>query len=485
MSEITPIFDETSSEPLYAQLYRYFRDGIQAGRIAANTRLPSVRHLSSASGVSKITVETAYQQLLAEGYVESKARSGYYVVEIEEFGYASQMIAGEESQLAREVAMALPTQVQNSQSSLRYNFHNTTIDLASFPMATWRKCMLEAMETFPDDFARYGHKQGEYELRSEIASYLRRARTVNCLPEQIVLGTGLLNSIGMLSLMFGKTHTKVAIEEPGYSDARYVFEQHGLEVVPIPLEEDGINLELLWQSGAQIVYVTPSHQYPHGMVMPIAKRIKLLEWAKRTGGIILENDYDGEFRYNVKPTPSLQGLDQHGSVVFCSDFSKSFSPAMRMNYMVLPPKLLLTYHEHFRVYSCPVSRLQQRTMQLFMGNGHWDKHLRKMRKIYERKHAVLMQAVSELFGAHVSIMAQQAGLHILLEMQSEQTEEELACSAASVGVKVYPISANWMTRRERHRPRILLGFGGLTEEEIRAGIGLLREAWFGESLCIL
>jgi GntR family transcriptional regulator / MocR family aminotransferase len=480
MSEITPNFDETSVDPLYVQLYRYFRDGIQAGRFAAQTRLPSVRHLSRSSGVSKITVETAYQQLLAEGYIESKARSGFYVVEIEEFTEVGQQQREvRTAEWEAEVMRSLPMTVPNSDSPLPYNFHNTIIDLLSFPVETWRKCLMEAMERYPTDFARYGDKQGEYELRSEIAGYLQRARTVNCLPEQIVLGTGLLNAIGMLSLLLKTSGAKVAIEEPGYLDARIVFEQHGLEVVPIPLEEDGINLELLRQSGAQVVYVTPSHQYPHGMVMPIAKRMKLLEWAKSTGGIIFENDYDGEFRYKVKPTPSLQGLDTQGSVVFCSDFTKSFSPALRMNYMVLPPKLLQMYHEQFRVYSCPVSRLQQRSMQLFIGQGHWDKHLRKMRKIYERKHAVLIQAVTEQMGDLVTIMAQQAGLHIVLDIHSEQTEAELASSAEAVGVKVYPIHANWINRQTSHRPRILLGFGGLSEAEIRAGIKLLKVAWFG------
>lgn len=257
------------------------------------------------------------------------------------------------------------------------------------------------------------------------------------------------------------------------------MELHGLEVVPVELEDDGINIDQLIQSGATAVYVTPTHQYPFGMVMSIAKRLKLLQWAKQTGGVILENDYDGEFRYNVKPTPSLQGLDQDGTVVYIGNFSKSFSPAVRMNYLVLPDSLLSLYHQRFTIYTCPVPRLQQRTLQLFMQKGFWDKHIRRMRKIYEKKHQCLLDAIHCHFADRATVLAQSAGLHILLEMDSDRTSEELAELAAQAGIKVYTITHTWMHKASNrsHRPRILLGFGGLSAAEIEEGIRILSEIW--------
>ncbi|TCP57576.1 GntR family transcriptional regulator/MocR family aminotransferase [Tumebacillus sp. BK434] len=469
MAELIPILDEQAAESLYGQLYRFFREEILSGRIVAGTKLPSVRHLCRSAGVSKSTVETAYQQLLAEGYLESRARSGFYVVEAVDFaGWDVLPAEGEAEVVTPPVAAVAP----------RYNFHGSVIDLASFPLGVWKKCMLEAMERYQGDLAFYGDKLGEYELRAEIARYLRQARTVQAVPEQVVVGTGLLQAVGSLCLLLAADVKKVAIEEPGYADVREVFEQHGMEVVPVPLEEDGLSVQLLRESGAQMVYVTPAHQYPYGMIMPIAKRMQLLEWARSTGGLILENDYDGEFRYKVKPVPSLQGLDQHGSVIYVSNFSKALSPAIRVNYMVLPLKVMERYRAFYQQYANPVSRIEQRALQLFLQNGHWERHIRKMRKVYERKQAALLQAVEEEFGDLVSVLAQAAGLHLILEVKAERSGEELAAIAVAAGVKVYPTTRNWIGAAKPAWPRLLLGFGGLSPEEIREGIQLLRHAWF-------
>lgn len=469
--EFTPTLHNDASEPLYRQLYRQISKQIVSGEIAAGTRMPSIRQMAEASGVAKNTVEAAYQQLLAEGYLTSRERSGFFAAQVEVWGEPEQGGAD-----IRQKAWSLKKK-KGDHLSCRFNFHGSVVDTKHFPYAAWRSCMLEALDRYPDDFAFYGDDQGEWELREQLASYLRRARTLACTPEQIWIGTGLQQSLSFLCLLLADRHRVIAVEEPGYADARIVFSQHGYEVVPIPLDADGLSIQCLAQSGATVVYTTPSHQYPYGMVMPIAQRQQLLQWAERTNGIIIENDYDGEFRYNVQPTPSLQGLDREGRVVYIGNFSKAFSPALRMDYMVLPAELLERYLQSFQAYPAAVSRHLQRTMQLFMQKGHWEKHVRKMRTIYQRKHAILLQAIRDYMPSTVTVLGHSAGLHILLAVHTKQCEAELIAAAWEAGIRVYSSGRNWMTAPDMELPRIIVGFGGMEEDDIREGIRLLAKAW--------
>lgn len=469
--DFTPVLDHTSKEPLYQQLYQQMSRAIASGTIPAGERLPSIRQLVKASGVGKITVEAAYHQLLAEGYITSHERSGFFAAEMAVWTEMTQ-------ELSDATLPILPMRAKKQQDA-RYNFHGSIVDTRSFPYREWRTCMIEAMDKYADDFAFYGDDQGEWELRKELAGYLRRARTLHCQPEQILIGTGLQQALSFLCLLLADRHRVVAFEEPGYADARVVFSHHGYEVVSLPLEEDGLSIESLEKSGATVVFTTPAHQYPHGMVMPVAKRHRLLQWAKRAGGIIIENDYDGEFRYNVKPIPSLQGIDRDGTVAYIGNFSKAFSPALRLDYTVLPAQLLQRYFTSFLAYPSPVSRHLQRTMHLFMGKGHWDKHVRKMRTLYHRKHDLLLKAIHKHMPEEVRILGHSAGLHILLEVDTTRTEDELMQQALDAGVKVYASGRSWAKPPSQFLPRIIVGFGGVIETDIDEGIRLLAGAWFG------
>lgn len=472
--DFTPVLNLSSKEPLYQQLYQQISRAIESGTIPAGERLPSIRQLVKASGVGKITVEAAYHQLLAEGYITSQERSGFFAAEMEVWPEMS-------DEPAPVPLPALPFR-GGKQPDPRYDFHGSVVDTRSFPYREWRTCMLEAMETYADDFAFYGDSQGEWELRRELAGYLRRARTLQCEPEQILIGTGLQQALSFLCLLLADRHRVVAFEEPGYADARVVFSQHGYEVVSVPLEEDGLAIESLEKSGATVVYTTPAHQYPHGMVMPVAKRHRLLQWAKRRGGIIIENDYDGEFRYNVKPTPSLQGMDRDGTVAYIGNFSKAFSPALRLDYTVLPAELLQRYFTSFLAYPSPVSRHLQRTMQLFMEKGYWEKHVRKMRTLYHRKHDLLLKAIHRHMPPEVRVLGHSAGLHILLEVETSRSEAELMQQALAAGIRVYATGRSWAKKPRHFLPRIIVGFGGMAESDIDGGIYLLARAWFGSTL---
>ncbi|MEI5907038.1 PLP-dependent aminotransferase family protein [Bacillus spongiae] len=471
--DLIMVLNEQINIPLYQQLYEGIKKAINEGTLTPGTKLPSVRRMAQSHNISKMTVESGYQQLLAEGYIESRARSGFYVIEIDNL---------DELNSNHKLVYNYPNEVPlHPQDSILYNFHGSEIDMSTFPLRIWRRCMNEAMDNYNNNLAFYGDPQGEYDLRFEIANYLQQSRTVNCVPEQIIVGSGLQQTLSFLCLLLCKDGTRIAWEDPGYGDARSVCTDHGWDVVPISLAEDGINIDELRNSHANAVLVTPAHQYPYGMTMPIGKRIKLLEWARQTGSVIIEEDYDGEFRYGIKPIPSLQGMDTHSSVIYIGNFSKAFSPAMRMNYMVLPIRLLRRYHElKLNKYPSPVSRIQQRAMQIFMQKGHWDKHVRKMRTVYAKKQAVLIEALNKYMGDRIRIMGESAGLHLIIEVDIRKTQCDLIKEAFIHGVKVYPVERGQLQENINSQagPRILLGFGGLSPSQINDGVMLIAQAWF-------
>ena len=466
---IIPKLDKKLKEPLYIQLYQYFKEEIQSGRIPSCKRLPSIRQLAGDLHISKTTIQWAYQQLLAEGYIENKERSGYYVVEMESMPFGH--------------TFSLPKQPRSEKNPFRkgsdvlYDFYMSHIDADHFPFQKWRTCLNQTMLSNPKELLFYGDRRGEPDLRAAISSYLRQSRAVNCMADQLVLGAGTQTIVRLLCHLIGCDGKKVAMEEPGYEGVRHVFQQLGFQVIPIPLEEDGLSVDELHKSGAKVVYITPSHQFPLGMVMPVAKRMRLLKWAKEIGGLIIEDDYDSEFRYHGKPIPSLQGLDVNGNVVYVGTFSKSLMPAVRMSYAVLPHRLLNMYQHHDHGYDQTVSRLHQKTLQLFMESGEWERHLRRMKKVYQRKHDILLQTIHHVMNGHVQITGQNAGLHVVMKINSPKSADDLVHIAEKSGVRVYGVVNKWMNIQKKDEPLILLGFGGLSIKEIPEGIERLHEAW--------
>ncbi|WCN36192.1 PLP-dependent aminotransferase family protein [Aneurinibacillus uraniidurans] len=467
--DISPNLDEAAKEPLYIQLYQYIKEEIQTGRIPSSTRLPSIRQLAHFLHISKTTIQVAYQQLLAEGYIESKERSGFYVVDM-----------ASESFEHPPASYSSPSPNRDSNRKpkpIRYDFYMSKIDVDHFPYDKWRMCSNQSMNLEQKQLLSYGDRQGEIGLRRALSQYLRQARAVNCSEEQLVIGAGTQTMIRLLCQLIGLDGNPIAMEEPGYHGVRTMFQQLGFSIKPIPLEEDGIAIDELVRSKAKVVYITPSHQYPLGMVMPIAKRMKLLHWAEENGSLIIEDDYDGEFRYHGRPIPSLQGLDAHGNVVYIGTFSKSLMPAIRISYMVLPERLLNVYHKNLLTNDQTASRLHQNTLQLFMESGEWERHIRRMRKVYQKKHDVLLQTIKNVMQGNVTITGQDAGLHIVMKVHSGIHVEELVKIAEESGVKVYSTANDWCSCPKEYPPLILLGFGGLSLQEIVQGIERLHAAW--------
>lgn len=465
---LTPFIKKDGSISLYLQLYHYFRDEIEHGRLKVGIKLPSIRQLSQTLNISRNTVETAYQQLVAEGYVESKEKSGLYVLEIDDF-------RKEQSKMPKDA----PKTTLRPDPRHVIDFQYGDIELDRFPLKVWKKCVVEAMENPIQEVFSYGEKQGHFGLRSEIAGYLHQARGISCSADQIILSAGTQTAISLLCQLLGLTNKEVAMENPGYDGVRFVFESHQCTLVPISIESDGINLDELEESSAKCTYVTPSHQFPLGMILPIQKRIKLLQWAVRNQSYIIEDDYDGEFRYQGQPIPSLKSLDTNDNVIYLGTFSKAFLPAARVSYMVLPVALIKRFHSEFFFFNQTVSPLIQEALNRFMMEGHFSRHIRKMRKIYQGKQKAILEAIKLFFGDHVRVIGQKAGLHILVEFKGIDSRE-LVSKAKELGVTIYLTEKYWMKNPSYSSQPIILGYGGLKEEAIHIGIQKLACA-FAES----
>ncbi|TJY42573.1 PLP-dependent aminotransferase family protein [Cohnella pontilimi] len=467
------LLSDSSGNPLYLQLYTQIRNHIRSGVIRNGTRLPSTRSLQQQLNISKTPIETAFQMLLSEGYIVSKPRSGLFAVNPHENRTTSdhsvdlQQLGG--AQYPRTPSSAAP--------EIQIDFRPVGVDIDMFPVRMWRKTLHEAIENHSADIGKYGNPQGEYALRVVLADYLRKSRGVVCSPEQVVIGSGFAYSFGLITHLLKGIH-RIAHEEPGYDQVRELFILNGFHVLPIPVGAKGMSLEALEASGAQAVYVTPSHQLPTGAIMPYAEREYLLEWAKSAEAYIIEDDYDGEFRYFGKPIPSLQSLDRTGRVIYMGTFSKVFTPAIRMNYTVLPLELAQRLPELLHMLNAP-SRVEQWAMTSWIEEGHWYRHIRRMRNTYRRKHQRLLELIKTHFSNHVEITGHSAGLHIRMELKTRLTVEELLRLAAEYGVKVYDFQQSWINWVEPEFPEIYLGFAGMKESAMEEGILRLKKAWAG------
>jgi GntR family transcriptional regulator/MocR family aminotransferase len=463
------ILNDNDPAPLYKQLYHQIREQVLSGRLPAHARLPSVRELAAELSTSRNTVEGAYQELYAEGYIYSRQRSGYFV-----------------SALDHEVAPRSPVHEpqrpslppQPAPPACRYDFHPTRLDPSSFPTALWRSCFLESLRDSSAELARYGDPQGDRGLRSSIRQYLERSRGVLCEPGQIVICAGLQQGLEMVAHLAKPGHSSVAVEDPGYHLPRAVFRNHDFRVVPVAVGPKGMDLEQLRSSDSTIAYVTPSHQLPMGCVMPVANRLNLIDWAETGGNLIIEDDYDSELRYHGKPIPSLQGLRPDGNIIYMGTFSKILSPALRMSYMVLPRPLLARYHAGYGDYFSTVSLLEQKTMARFMEQGYWERHVRRMRIMYNRKHDALLRAIERCFGSRATVVGQGAGLHVVVQLHGKNPgEAEILRRAAQDGIILFPFSATCADGGPA-ATILLLGFGGMTAVEMEEGVRLLSELCF-------
>lgn len=458
-----------SEIPLYEQIYEYIKEEIKSGNLKAMTRLPSTRVLAENLKVSRSTTQLAYEQLLSEGYIEAVPCKGYYVSKIEEL-----------VEVGKGQDEGFVTADESEETEYQVDFSPRGIDLDSFPFNTWRKITRNTL--VDDNKAMFiaGDPQGELSLREAIREYLHTARGVNCTADQLVVGAGSEYLLMLLGQVLGPDRV-IAMENPTYKQAYRVFNSLGYHVCPVEMDKYGMSLELLNESGAQLAYIMPSHQYPTGIVMPIKRRQELLLWAGQSGErFLIEDDYDSEFRYKGKPIPALQGMDTEEKVIYIGTFSKSIAPAIRVSYMVLPRPLLKEYKRKAGFYASTVSRIDQNILYQFIVGGYYERHLNRMRAIYKNKHDALMNALKCL-EKDFTVKGEYAGLHVLLTSRKKIEEDVLVQKAGEVGVCVYGLSGYFIHPIHNNtKSTVVLGYANLTEEQICYGIRLLKTAWLAE-----
>ena len=467
MYDMTIRLRTDSDKCLYQQIYEHIRQEIREGKLLAGERLPSTRSLAEYLQVARSTVDYAYDQLLSEGYIEAKPYKGYFVCRLEGI-FTMEQQEMTEPEVVRPDSQEDGTQVQ-------VDFSPYGIDMTGFPFGVWKRITKNILNDSNSELFAQGEPQGDYDLRMTISRYLHSSRGVNCRPEQIIVGAGNDYLLLLLEKILGR-HVGIAMENPTYKRAYRIFQSFAYRIYTVDMDDKGMRADRLSGLPVRAAYVMPSHQYPTGAVMTIGRRAELLRWAeKEPDRYLIEDDYDSEFRYRGKPIPSLQSSDKRGKVIYIGTFSKAIAPAIRVSYMVLPESLLEVYRRDCSFYSCTVSRIDQRILNEFIRDGYFERHLNKMRMHYRAKHDLLL-AELEPFKKAFTISGEDAGLHLLLTARGAVTEAQLLSAATEAGVKVYGMSEN-MVETDAPKATMLLGFGSVSEPEMKEGLHRLQKAW--------
>lgn len=491
MIEIMIDLQGGAKAPLYEKIYEYIKRDVIEGKIPVGEKLPSTRLLAKHLAVSRSTVEMAYEQLLAEGYIKAEPCRGFFVCDITEL-----YELGNIEDIRHIVSFVKKEQEETARRHI-IDFSPYAIDTEHFPYNVWRKLNKNVLLDDREELLLSGDGQGDYGLRKAIAAYLHQARGVNCQPDQLIIGAGNEYLEILLTQILGR-NKQVLMENPTYLQAYHTFLNMGYQMSFVSVEEEGIDPQKVRKYDPDVVYIMPSHQFPLGTVMPLKQRLELLKWAsEKEERYLIEDDHDSEYRYRGKPIPSLQSIDHFDKVIYIGTFSKSIAPSLRISYMVLPPELLKRYHKNCGFYSTTVPKIQQEVLRAFIEEGHFERHLNKMRGIYRSKHDFLLAElkkrnwVEKIYGDH-------AGLHVLVQVNTEKKEKEICNLAEKRGIRIYGISEyvvwesdqkchetgknkNASIESEKkgfaanspHKPILLLGYGRLSEDEIQKGLFML------------
>ena len=434
--------------PLYEALYRAIRGDILSGKLAAGEKLPSKRALAENLEVSKITVETAYSQLLAEGYIVSREKIGYFVEDIPRRQGTTPVKTIREDAPAPELVDL------------------TANGSARFPFSAWSRLQREVMLDYGEKLLRPMPNRGIPELRQAIADHLAAFRGMKADPENILVGAGTDFLYNILVQLLGRDKI-YALEEPGYDKTRRIYTASGARCISAPMDEQGVRPEDLGEAG--VLHISPSHHFPTGIVTPVSRRLELLDWANRgEDRWIIEDDYDSEFRFHAHPMPAMQALDRTGRVIYLNTFSKSLAPSIRISYMVLPEQLMERFRRELSFYSCTVPSFEQYTLARFIEGGWFEKHINRMRKYYKTcRNRLVERLESRAFSDLLTIQEKDAGLHFLVKVNTAMTESELVDWCEKRGVKVRCLSSYYHgCVPEQDKNCLVVNYSGLREEDL-------------------
>ena len=432
---------------LYEHLYKYIRNDIKNGVLKAGEKLPSKRTLAKNLGVSTITVESAYAQLMSEGYVYSLPKRGYYISKIDT---TAQLPHAE-----RSADIVLPKE----KTRYAVDFSNTQTDPSNFPFATWKKLLRETIADNSQALMEKSPTGGVYALKAAIANHLHAFRGMEVDPNQIIVGAGTEYLYGILIQLLGRDKIYCA-ENPGYQKLPQIYRSQGVECRFANMDEGGISVSGLRRVGADIAHIGPTHQFPTGVTMPVSRRYELLAWASEDDNrFIIEDDYDSEFRLQGKPIPTLQGLDAGSKVVYLNTFAKSLSSTVRISYMVLPVTLVNRFYKELGFYACTVSNFEQFTLARFINEGYFEKHINRMRLYYIRQRQTILDAIgaSRLSG-RCDIIEQDSGLHVILTLHTNKSDSTLQAALAAHSIHLAALSEYYNVQTPKSSHRFLLSY---------------------------
>ena len=439
--------------PLYEALYRCIRGDILSGALRPGEKLPSKRALAENLEVSKITVETAYSQLLSEGYICSKEKIGYFVETVE-----------------RRAPVPAAPACRPRESAAPCLLDLTANGTEQFPFSVWSRLQREVMLDYGEALLAPLPNQGIGELRQAIAGHLAAFRGMRVDPQNILIGAGTDFLYNLLIQLLGREKV-YAVEEPGYGKIRKIYAAGGVQTVSAAMDDRGVLPECL--GSADVLHISPSHHFPTGIVTPVSRRRELLDWANRGEKWIIEDDYDSEFRFDAHPVPAMQSLDDGGRVIYMNSFSKTLAPSIRISYMVLPGGLMAAFQQKLGFYSCTVPSFEQYTLARFLSRGFFEKHINRMRKFYKnRRNTVVSMLENCGLSNKLTIQEQDAGLHFLLKVDTQLSDRALTDRLEALGIRVRALSSYYHDRSEDLHC-LVVNYSGLKEERLSAALAAI------------
>ena len=434
--------------PLYEALYRCIRADILAGILLPGQKLPSKRALAQNLEVSKITVESAYNQLLSEGYIRAQEKVGYFV---------------------ESIPLSIPRRADNVPAVIteaaRPLLDLTGSGTEKFPISVWSRLQREVMLDYGEKLLLPQPNQGIAELRQAIAAHLYAFRSMHVDPENILIGAGTDFLYNLLIQLLGREKT-YAVEDPGYGKIHKIYAAGGVRCISVPMDHEGVLPAAL--ENAKVLHLSPAHHFPTGLVTSVPRRQELLKWAQRCDGYIIEDDYDSEFRFDAHPKPTMQSLDRSGRGIYMNTFSKSLAPSIRISYMVLPPELMAVFRKSLGFYSCTVSSFEQYTLARFLDRGYFEKHINRMRKYYKNRRNQVVSALSRCaFSNKLTIREEDAGLHFLLKVDTPMEDDELVRFCEKNGVRLRALSSYYhLPIPEEDQRCLVINYAGVNQQDL-------------------
>jgi GntR family transcriptional regulator/MocR family aminotransferase len=481
--------DKERQIPFSRQIYEQVRNAIHSGALSGGDPLPPSRTLANQLGVSRSVILQSYELLQAEGYLEMRKGAGTFIAELTLEEKVTKDYESPYNFITKGpdfLTLNPSSYIESDLNPLFCDFRHGVPAWDAFPMDQWQKVLMNACRRASPDTLGYGPAEGSLGLRREIARLLRSTRSMPVVPEQIVITNGATQALDILSRIFLFKGDRVIVEDPSHNVVREIFSFAGAEVIPIQVDQEGICVEEIQtnidhdkegklKKTPKLVYVTPSHQFPFGTTLSLKRRVQLLEWAKVNHAFIIEDDYDSEYRYEGPKLSALAGLDVEGRVIYVGSFSKVLFPSLRIGYVVLPPALIQPFLAVKWITDRMSSALDQEALAEFIQNGHYARHVTQMGKLYASRRACLVNSLNTEFGSRVRYYGEEAGLHLLIELDSDAEEYRIAEVALRYGVRVYPASSYFVGSKPKG-PVFLLGYSNLSENQNKMGVNRLMLA---------